>query len=118
MGHLDLVQRLLDAQALVDQARSHEVTPLYIAAQSGHATVVHCLLRARADVNRRTELGTTALYIAAQENHVEALQHLLEASADGSLPLGATGPWARRRGARAAAPRRCTSPRRTATWTR
>ena len=78
MGHLDLVQRLLDAQALVDQARSHEVTPLYIAAQSGHATVVHCLLRARADVNRRTELGTTEFTRGLKAKEMVRLLNVLQ----------------------------------------
>lgn len=50
-----------------------QVTPLYIAAQSGHAEVVVTLLMGKAALNHTTDVGTSPLYIAAQENHVEAV---------------------------------------------
>ena len=51
-GHIEIVTKLLAANADVKQAINTGSTPLYIACENGHTEVVTTLLAADADVNR------------------------------------------------------------------
>jgi ankyrin repeat protein len=85
-GHLEVVQRLLDAKADVNAATALDGgrTALQAAAEGGHLEVVQRLLDAKADVNTAATRydGRTALQAAAQGGHLEVVQRLLDAKAD------------------------------------
>jgi ankyrin repeat protein len=86
-GHLEIVQRLLDAKADVNAAGVKYMgrTTLQAAAEGGHLEVVQILLDAKADVNAAAideYGGRTALQAAAEGGHLEVVQRLLDAKAD------------------------------------
>jgi hypothetical protein len=74
-GHLEIVQRLLDAKADVNAAAAYGGrTALQAAAGGGHLEVVQRLLDAKADVNAAAAAGyrgRTALQAAAEGGHLE-----------------------------------------------
>ena len=51
-GHVEIVTKLIAANADVNQADMEGVTPLWIACQMGHTEVVTALIAANADVNQ------------------------------------------------------------------
>ncbi|KAH6725013.1 ankyrin repeat protein [Leptodontidium sp. MPI-SDFR-AT-0119] len=87
-GHLEVVERLLDAKADVNAAAATvgeggSRTALQAAAEGGHLDVVQRLLDAKADVNAVAGWrGRTALQAAAGGGHLEVVQRLLDAKAD------------------------------------
>ena len=83
-GHLEVVEKLLEAKADVNAATWWDGrTALQAAAEGGHLEVVEKLLEAKADVNASTRLdGRTALQAAAEGGHLEVVEKLLEAKAD------------------------------------
>ncbi|KAG9237982.1 hypothetical protein BJ875DRAFT_480792 [Amylocarpus encephaloides] len=88
-GHLEVIQRLLDAKADVNTpASEHGRTALQAAAGGGHLEVVQRLLDAKADVNATPAIfhGRTTLQAAAGGGHLEVVQRLLDAKADVNTP--------------------------------
>jgi hypothetical protein len=83
-GHLEVVQRLLDAEADVNADADFGRTALQAAAEGGHLEVVQRLLDAEANVNTAAAIykGRTALQAAAEGGHLEVVQRLLDAKAD------------------------------------
>jgi ankyrin repeat protein len=94
-GNLEVVERLLAAQADVNAAAAPTAptaplgykgrTALQAAAGGGHLEVVERLLAAQADVNAAASLsyrGRTALQAAAGGGHLEVVERLLAAQAD------------------------------------
>ena len=93
-GHEVMVEQMIGAGTVVDQATGDGVTPLWGAAQEGHEAVVRLLLAAGAAVDQVDEDGTTPLRIAASEGHEAVVRLLVEAQAavnqatgDGVTPL-------------------------------
>jgi ankyrin repeat protein len=83
-GHLEVVQRLLDAEADVNaSAAAGEWTALQAAAKGGHLEVVQRLLDAKANVNAVAAIyeGRTALQAAAEGGHLEVVALLKSLSA-------------------------------------
>ena len=87
-GHVDRVQRLLQAGAEVNTAISEPYvgrTALQAAAEGGHLAVVTRLLQAGAEVNatlRESYVSRTALYLAAQGGHLTVVERLLQTGAE------------------------------------
>ncbi|KAI4210986.1 MAG: hypothetical protein LQ351_006213 [Letrouitia transgressa] len=82
-GHLDVVERLLQAKAKVNASDIEGRTALQLAAEGGHLDVVERLLQAKAEVNAATKFtGTTALHIAAEGGHLNIVKRLLQAKAE------------------------------------
>jgi ankyrin repeat protein len=83
-GHLEVVQRLLEAKADVNAAGSDGGrTALQAAAGGGHLEVVQRLLEAKADVNAAagTYFGRTALEAAAEGGHLQIVALLKSSGA-------------------------------------
>ena len=85
-GHLEVVERLLAAQADVNAATAAAFggrTALQAAAVGGHLKVVERLLAAQADVNAAAAAygGRTALQAAAEGGHLEVVERLRQAGA-------------------------------------
>jgi len=68
-GSLDLVRKMIEAGASVNQQRSKDkCTALFVAAQEGHLAVVEELLRNGADCNLPSlDIGATPLTVAAEK---------------------------------------------------
>ena len=76
---------LLDAQADLNQARTHEGgTALYVAVEQGHEHCVHRLLKAGAYIVKadEVELGQTPLMLAAAKGYTPIVRSLVKAKAE------------------------------------
>jgi ankyrin repeat protein len=80
-GHLAIVNRLLEANAKVDQAGEDGERSLIFAAQNGHLDVVAKLIEAGASVNLTDKNGWTALMGAANSGHLSVVEKLIEVGA-------------------------------------
>jgi len=82
-GHLQSVQRLLDAGAQTGLGDKGGYTALMLAASNNHAAVVELLLEYGADPNRREQTrGWSALIWAAKRGHLDSFDTLLKAGAE------------------------------------
>src|SRR5689334_7889323 len=78
-GDLNLVQTLIDHNALVNVQTKDGVTPLFIAAAKGHTLILKSLIEHGADINiPRKDNHETALCIASQEGHLDVVQLLAQ----------------------------------------
>jgi ankyrin repeat protein len=79
IGHTNVVQLLLAAQAAVNTASAKSITALHHAAIKGHTTVAQLLLANHADVNAADADGQTPIYWAAHSGMAKTVQLLLAA---------------------------------------
>ena len=86
LGHLAVIERLLQQKADVNAAAAAEFggrTALQAAAGGGHLAVVERLLQQKADVNAAAAYGgRTALQAAAGGGHLAVVERLLQQKAD------------------------------------
>ena len=79
----EVVRKLIEDGADVNQATGDGMTPLHIAAQSGHLQIVELLLGAQAEVDPKTRIGShTPLHLASGQAQDVVVNKLLEAGAD------------------------------------
>eukprot|EP00977_Amphora_coffeiformis_P018009 scaffold6074_cov167-Amphora_coffeaeformis.AAC.2 len=96
MGHVEIVQRLLQAGGDPHLTDDSGATALYCACNKGHLPVVELLLRHKVDPNKQTRPERlTALHIAIRTGQFAVLKALVEYGADvnlkdkdGMTPLG------------------------------
>jgi len=81
-GQLEIVQKLAENGANVNQASNSGITPLHVAAQNEHLAVVQFLAEHGADVNKAKNYGTSPLCVAALNGHLAVVQFLAEFGAD------------------------------------
>jgi ankyrin repeat protein len=84
-GHLEVVQRLLKAQAEVMATGMGLSTPLHVAAKNGHDAVVKVLLDAKADANKLESEGKSPLHLASEHGRMGVVELLLSAGANVAL---------------------------------
>ncbi len=84
LGHITVIERLLQQKADVNAAGSDGRTALQAAAGGGHLAVVERLLQQKADVNAAAAEynGRTALQAAAEGGHLTVVERLLQQKAD------------------------------------
>lgn len=70
----------------VNQADSHQKTPLYVATYHGRSDIVSLLLAAHADVNAAEMNGRTPLYAAVLHGHLDLAAKLLSHGAAVNRP--------------------------------
>jgi ankyrin repeat protein len=92
-GHIQIVERLLEAGANVNAAAgsgSGGRTALQAASEGGHIQVVEWLLKAGADVNAAAarDSGRTALQAASAGGHIQVIDRLLNSGADVNAAAG------------------------------
>ncbi|MCU7863357.1 MAG: ankyrin repeat domain-containing protein, partial [Candidatus Thiodiazotropha sp. (ex Lucinoma borealis)] len=77
-GHTDVVTRLLQAGADVNQIDKGGYSSLMLAASNNHPEIIEILIEAGANINQvETTHGWTALIWAAKLGHSETVQQLL-----------------------------------------
>ena len=81
-SHLQIVKKLLEAQANPNVQDNYGATPLLIACEKGLLCVVELLLEAHADLNIKDNNGATPLFVAMINGHHLIVQRLLEAHAN------------------------------------
>lgn len=69
----------------VNQADSHQKTPLYVATYHGRTDIVSLLLEANANVNTADKNGKTPLYAAVLHGHLNLAAKLLSHGASVSI---------------------------------
>jgi hypothetical protein len=77
MGHLNVVQLLVDEGADINAKSNNGLTALMIASGIGHREIVQLLIAEGADVNAKKDNGETALMLASQKGHREIVQLLI-----------------------------------------
>ena len=86
VGHVDIVERLLQVKVNVSVATTNQErgAALQAAAGGGHLAVVERLLQEKADVNAAPawDQGRTALQAAAEGGHLAMVERLLQEKAD------------------------------------
>jgi len=85
LGHIGIVQALLEASASVDLLCYGGRSALIWAARNGHTSVVQALLDASASVDLQSNAGFTALMYAVWYGHTAIVRALLTASANVDL---------------------------------
>ena len=93
IGHVPVVEALLQHGAAVDQGRTDiGATPLFAASGFGHYPVVEALLQHGAAVDQATtDDGRTPLYVASLFDHVRVVEALLQHGADPNKARTDTG---------------------------
>ncbi|WP_422135591.1 MULTISPECIES: ankyrin repeat domain-containing protein [unclassified Endozoicomonas] len=83
-GHTDVVERLINAGANPNAARTLDGTsPLFLAALKGNADCLEILINAGADLNAaRTLDGATPLFIAAWKGNTDCVEILIHVGVD------------------------------------
>lgn len=81
-GHLEALQVLIQAGAVVNVKDHHDVTPLHRAAFKGHGQMVTILIKAGAVVDAKDDAGWTPLHLAAKEGHGKLAHFLIDQGAD------------------------------------
>jgi ankyrin repeat protein len=85
-GHIEIVNKLLKADADVNKPNTTGFTPLFVAAQDGYKDIVELLLSANADPNKAiTDNGITPLIVALSKGYADIVKLLLAAGADPNL---------------------------------
>lgn len=83
LGHIDIVDLLLDHGASVDDVTSLDSSaPIHLAALHGQSGVVKLLLDAGAPINDRNADGWTPLELACKWGHLETAKSLISRGAD------------------------------------
>jgi ankyrin repeat protein len=91
-GNADVVQLLLQRQAIVNIADQMQRTPLHIACTKSNVDIVRILLEHKADVNVTDKIHQTPLHVACSQGVADFVELLLQhqASANVSDVLGRT----------------------------
>ena len=82
LGHSQLLARMIQIGADVNQSNSRDETALMLAALQGSTAIVQTLLLSGGSVDFRDCSDWTALMYAAQNGHTATVQALLQAGAD------------------------------------
>ena len=82
LGHLEMLQVLLEFAADIHQVSESGETAMHLAAHEGHAEVVRCLLEAGAQKDCVTATGATSLHLASESGHHHVVDLLLRFGAD------------------------------------
>ncbi len=72
---------LIEEHAQIDAKANGDVTPLFLAAQTGNEPIVNILLRHDANPNAQDSKGRTPLYIATHNGHRKIVKSLLKKGA-------------------------------------
>ena len=81
VGHIGLVNALIEAGAEVNAQNDRDQTPLHIAAENS-IDVVNALIAAGAEVNAQNDRDQTPLHIAAENSHIDVVNALIAAGAE------------------------------------
>ncbi|OLQ01194.1 putative cleavage and polyadenylation specificity factor subunit 1 [Symbiodinium microadriaticum] len=85
MGHIDIVNLLLEARANIELPDDRGVAPLHFGALSRRPGMVKLLLEARASADLADNRGVTALHVVALRGVVAIVKLLVEARANTEL---------------------------------
>lgn len=81
-GHKDMVLRMLDAGANIDEKDKNGTTPLMHALDRGHIKLALSLIEFGADLHVCTKNGISTAYMAAKSGSLEILKIIIESGED------------------------------------
>jgi ankyrin repeat protein len=81
-GRIDVIQRLLDRGADVNERNEVFHTPLNVVSIDGNLEIARTLIKYGADVNCRDNFGRTPLHLTAKYGHIHLVRLLLDNGAD------------------------------------
>lgn len=87
LGHINILQELINAGADVNEVGSGGNTALIYAAREGQTESVEILISANADVNAKDAFQNTAIWHAADKKHFGVVLYLVEIKGI-ELPIG------------------------------
>jgi ankyrin repeat protein len=92
LGHLNIVQCLVENGANVNHEDKHKCTSLIEASKKKHLKVIEYLIEKNADVNHKEENGITSLMFSCEEGSLDIVKCLVKNNADieYETPLGWT----------------------------
>ncbi|KAG5831453.1 ankyrin repeat domain-containing protein 1 [Anguilla anguilla] len=81
-GHVEIVKRLLEAGALIENRDKLESSAVHWACRGGSQPVLELLLNHGANFRARDKLLSTPLHVAVRTGHYECAEHLIQCGAD------------------------------------
>ncbi|XP_037543766.1 ankyrin repeat domain-containing protein 1-like [Nematolebias whitei] len=81
-GHMDVIKRLLEAGAVIEQKDKLEATAVHWACRGGNLLALEFLLNQGAKFTSRDKLLSTPLHVAVRTGHCECAEHLIHCGAD------------------------------------
>ncbi|KAJ8361503.1 hypothetical protein SKAU_G00180280 [Synaphobranchus kaupii] len=81
-GHVEIVKRLLEAGALIENRDKLESSAVHWACRGGSLPVLELLLNEGANFRARDKLRSTPLHVAVRTGHHECAEHLIHCGAD------------------------------------
>ena len=82
LGHLNVVELLLDNDANINEKNDSGRSSLMISSMQGHLDVVELLLSRGANINDKDEYGNTALMLASRDEQIDVVKLLLSKGAN------------------------------------
>ena len=77
-----VLERLIEAGANVNEANAHKQSPLHLAAQNGHTQITQLLVQAGADLDFKDLIGNTPLHTAFHNSHTGIAKYLVASGAN------------------------------------
>ncbi|XP_043992943.1 ankyrin repeat domain-containing protein 1 isoform X1 [Gambusia affinis] len=81
-GHVEVMRRLLEAGAALEQKDKLEATAVHWACRGGNLPALQLLLHQGAKFTSRDKLQSTPLHVAVRTGHCECAEHLIHCGAD------------------------------------
>ncbi|MCJ8738410.1 hypothetical protein PDJAM_G00035590 [Pangasius djambal] len=81
-GNVEIVRRLLEAGALIENKDKLDATAVHWACRGGSLPVLELLLNHKGNLHAKDKLQSTPLHVAVRTGHYECAEHLIHCGAD------------------------------------
>jgi len=81
-GYIDVIQKLIEKEYMIDTVNNHQETPLHVAVREGNLQIIDLLIKAGAKLDSKDIYAQTPLHHAAQYNNLVVVKFLCQRGAD------------------------------------